>query len=113
MRNDTSLVSKVLEEIPNKYLAVIVASKRAKAINDGIRPLIRSSASKPSTVALEEIAAGYVVPETEELKIVAEEEAQFLPVPDYVTETDEDTDTEASAKTAIEDDEADMETAEE
>lgn len=62
MKDDTTLTSKVLEKIPNKYLAVIVASKRARAINDGERSLVKSSAKKHTTIALEEIAAGVVVP---------------------------------------------------
>ncbi len=90
MRTDTSLASKVLEEIPNKYLAVIVSSKRAKQLNDGKRPLIRSSASKPTTVAMEEIAAGHVVPDTERPEI-EEDAAELLPSPDDAPEADTET----------------------
>ena len=61
MKDDTTLINEVLEEIPNKYRAVIVASKRAKAINDETaRPLVRTGAKKPTTIALEEIAAGLI-----------------------------------------------------
>jgi DNA-directed RNA polymerase omega subunit len=91
MRNDTMLASKVLEEIPNKYLAVVVAAKRAKAINDGSRPLVKSSATKPSTMAMEEIAAGCVVPEAEELEIAGKEETQLLPTPDDVLDAEIET----------------------
>ena len=84
MRDDTGLAGKVLEKIPNKYLAVIVSSKRAKALNDGSRPLIKTSAVKPTTVAMEEVAAGYVVPDTERPAVEAAEknEAELLPSPD-------------------------------
>ena len=89
--------AKSWRKITNKYLAVVVASKRAKAINDGSRPLAKSSAAKPSTIAMEEIAAGYVVPETEELRIAAEEETQLLPTPDDVPDADAETKTETAA----------------
>ena len=97
MRDDASLAGKVLEEVPNKYLAVVVTSKRAKAINDGSRPLVKSGAAKPSTIAMEEIAAGCVVPETEELKIAVEEETQLLPTPDDVPDADAETETDIAA----------------
>ena len=102
MRDETSLASEVLERIPNKYLAVAAASKRARAINDGSRPLVKVGVAKPSTIAMEEIAAGHVVPETEELRIAAEEETQLLPTSDDVPEADADAETKASTKTETE-----------
>ena len=89
MKDDTTLVNEVLEQIPNKYLAVIVASKRAKMINDETaRPLVKSGASKPTTVALEEIAAEVVVPGPGRPEIEAakeekdDQEQEQLPSPD-------------------------------
>ena len=100
MRDDASLAGKVLDEIPNKYLAVVVTSKRAKAINDGSRPLVKSSAAKPSTIAMEEIVAGCVVPETKELRIAAEEATQLLPTSDDVPDTDAETEASTETETA-------------
>lgn len=84
MRDDKSLGSDVFEKIPNKYMAVVVASKRAKALNDGARPLIKMGQAKPTTIAMEEIAAGLVIP-TDEKQEVAEVEAEkkdLLPAPE-------------------------------
>jgi DNA-directed RNA polymerase omega subunit len=54
MRSDLELINKVLEKMPNKYEAMIVAAKRARELNAGSRPLIQS-------MALIEIADGAVV----------------------------------------------------
>ncbi|MEK7398435.1 MAG: DNA-directed RNA polymerase subunit omega [Candidatus Poribacteria bacterium] len=61
MRSDLELINKVLEKMPNKYEAMIVAAKRARELNAGSRPLIPSDAAKPTTMALIEIADGAVV----------------------------------------------------
>jgi DNA-directed RNA polymerase omega subunit len=52
MRSDLELINKVLEKIPNKYEAMIVAARRARELND---------AAKPTTMALIEIADGSIV----------------------------------------------------
>jgi DNA-directed RNA polymerase subunit omega len=62
MKDDLVLINQVLDRIPNKYMATVVASKRAKEINMGIRPLVNTDAVKPTTIALHEIAAGSIVP---------------------------------------------------
>jgi DNA-directed RNA polymerase omega subunit len=61
MRSDLELINKVLEKIPNKYEAMIVAARRARELNAGSRPLIPSDAAKPTTMALIEIADGSIV----------------------------------------------------
>ncbi len=60
MKDDTTLINGVMNQIRNKYLAVIVSSKRARAITDGLTPSIKTGATKPTTMALEEIASGEV-----------------------------------------------------
>ena len=102
MKDNTTLINEVMDRIPNKYMAVIVASKRARAINDGKRPLVKTGSSKPTTSALAEIAAGVIVPEPKSLEIeaveeiepsepaVEEEEAKQLPPPSDTPETDEE-----------------------
>jgi DNA-directed RNA polymerase omega subunit len=85
MKDDTTLINEVLRQIPNKYMAVMVASKRARAINDEtIRPLVRTGAAKPTTMALAEIAAGVVVPgeARPEIEAAEEEGKELLPSPD-------------------------------
>jgi DNA-directed RNA polymerase subunit omega len=67
MKDDVTLINEVLEKIPNKYMAVIVASKRAKDLNRGVKPMVKTDAVKPTTVALYEIAAGFVKPGPERI----------------------------------------------
>ncbi|MDQ1328123.1 MAG: DNA-directed polymerase subunit omega [Candidatus Poribacteria bacterium] len=62
MKDDLVLINQVLDRIPNKYMAMAVASKRAKELNMGVRPLVNTNAVKPTTIALYEIAAGAIVP---------------------------------------------------
>ncbi len=104
MKDSTALASEVLEKIPNKYMAVIVAAKRAKAINDGSRPQIKSGATKPTTLALEEIAADIVVPATKkpEIEEVKEEESELLPPPEAQTEAETETETDTETESESE-----------
>ena len=88
-KDDPTLIDEVLKHIPNKYLAVIVASKRAREINEGIRPLVKTRASKPTTMALEEIAQGLVLPDTERPELQAAEGKEMLPAPEE-TEAEEE-----------------------
>jgi DNA-directed RNA polymerase omega subunit len=90
MKDNTTLISEVMEKVPNKYMAVIVASKRARAINDGQRPLVKTGTSKSTTAALMEIAAGVVTPGVEPLEIEAPEEEDAL---DSETEEEEEEET--------------------
>jgi len=62
MKDDVSLINEVLEKIPNKYMAMMVSSKRARELNVGIRPLVKVDAAKPTTIAMYEIASGFIVP---------------------------------------------------
>jgi DNA-directed RNA polymerase subunit omega len=50
-------------QVDSKYALVIVAAKRARQLKDpNIAALVRGSTKNPLTVALEEIAAGKVIP---------------------------------------------------
>lgn len=94
MKDDTTLINEVLEKIPNKYMAVTVASKRAKAINDGTaRPLVKTGATKSTTMALSEIAAGVIGPAEARLETEAaeKEEKELLPSPDSPAAEEEST----------------------
>lgn len=87
MKDDVTLINEVMQRIPNKYMATIVASKRAKALNQGVRPLIRIEA-KPTTIALNEIAAGYIEPGTDridrQLLIVESNHDEIVPTPEII-----------------------------
>jgi len=61
MKNNLALINEVFQKMPNKYVAVAVASKRAKDLNAGLKPLIDTDATKTTTIALSEIAAGVIV----------------------------------------------------
>lgn len=50
-------------QVDSKYALVIVAAKRARQLKDpNVTPLVRGSTKNPLTIALEEIAAGKVIP---------------------------------------------------
>lgn len=44
----------------SRYTLVMIAAKRARQLVEGSEPMISSNASKPVTIALDEIAAGKV-----------------------------------------------------
>jgi len=56
MNDEVTLINRVMQRIPNKYMAMIVAAKRAKELNQGARPLVKVDVAKPTTTALYEIA---------------------------------------------------------
>lgn len=94
MKDDLVLINQVLDRIPNKYMATAVASKRAKEINMGIRPLVNTDAVKPTTIALYEIAAGAIVPgplrSDRELLASEIDRREVIPTNDLIDDTDED-----------------------
>lgn len=88
MKDNITLINKVLEKIPNKYMAMIVAAKRAKELNRGIKPLIKSDAVKPTTIALYEIANGFIKPGldkiSKEMLLPNTDKNDSLPSPELV-----------------------------
>ena len=52
--------------VSSKYALVIVAAKRARQIKEGATALLRASSGNPLTIALEEVAAGKVIPVEDE-----------------------------------------------
>lgn len=87
MKDDVTLINEVMQRIPNKYMAMMVAAKRAKALNQGVRPLIKIEA-KPTTIALNEIAAGYIEPGPDridkQLLIVDSNRDETIPTPEVI-----------------------------
>jgi len=49
-----------LNKVSNRYLLVVLASKRARQINRGAAARVASRHNKPTSMALEEIAAAKV-----------------------------------------------------
>lgn len=87
-KDNVRLINGVLKKIPNKYAAVIVASKRSRELNQGIKPLIKIDALKPSTVALAELAEGLIVAGPPKPKRITaqKEEKEALPSPEFMIE---------------------------
>lgn len=53
-------VQELVNQTKSKYALVVAASRRGRAIMDGFQPLVQVSATKPVTIALEEIQRGMV-----------------------------------------------------
>ncbi|MFQ5829595.1 MAG: DNA-directed RNA polymerase subunit omega [Candidatus Methylomirabilia bacterium] len=53
-------LEKALQKVPNRYLLVVLSSKRARQLNRGAAPQIESKHKKASSTALEEVAEGKV-----------------------------------------------------
>ena len=66
-------------ERPSKYALVIMAAKRARQVKDSARTLVETTSANPLTVALEEIAAGQIIPRVVEDKTVAAYQAALKP----------------------------------
>jgi len=49
-----------VDQIESKFSFVLAAAKRARQLQAGARPLIHTSARKPTRMAMEEVAAGTV-----------------------------------------------------
>ena len=49
-----------LDKVSNRYMLVVLASKRARQINRGAAARVVSKHNKPTSMALEEIAAAKV-----------------------------------------------------
>jgi DNA-directed RNA polymerase subunit omega len=70
-------VEDCLDKVDNRFQLVLVATKRARQLANGVQPLVEWENDKPTIVALREIADGLIGPSIldEPLHPVAEEEA--------------------------------------
>ena len=68
-----------LDALPSKYALVILAAKRARQIKDNARRLVDTRSTNPLTIALEEIAAGVIIPRIVEDATVAAHQAALKP----------------------------------
>lgn len=53
-------IEELLKNNGSVYKAVILAARRATELSQGLPPLVKTSVTKPSTIALEEIRKGLV-----------------------------------------------------
>jgi len=44
----------------NRYTSIVIVAKRARQIIDGVPPVIEGTATKPVTIAIEELEAGKI-----------------------------------------------------
>ncbi|MGB5340159.1 MAG: DNA-directed RNA polymerase subunit omega, partial [Gammaproteobacteria bacterium] len=80
-------VEDCLDKVDNRFQLVLVATKRARQLANGVQPLVEWENDKPTIVALREIAAGLIGPSIldEPLFPVAVEESildQEMPAPE-------------------------------
>jgi DNA-directed RNA polymerase subunit omega len=75
-------VEDCLDKVDNRFQLVLVATKRARQLANGVQPLVPWENDKPTIVALREIAAGHVGPSIldETVPSVFEEENEEEPV---------------------------------
>ncbi len=83
-------VTDCLEHVDNRFQLVLIASKRARQLSMGAKPLVEEEGDKPTVIALREIAANLVdasILETtniglfhddEEIEEIDDEEAERL-----------------------------------
>lgn len=112
-------VEDCLGQVENRFQLVLVATKRARQLANGVQPLVEWENDKPTIVALREIADGlidasildeplYPVMEEEETEeegaaeeTVSADEEKVEAAADADTETDTDTDEKAPAEDAV------------
>ena len=49
-----------MDRVGNRYAIVVAVAKRARQLKEGARPFVEIGSNNPTTIALHEIAAGYV-----------------------------------------------------
>jgi len=71
------------EKVPNRFLLTVAASKRARQLDDGARPLIDASTSNNRSldIALMEIQTGKIIVSIEDL---SEEDSILDEISDYL-----------------------------
>lgn len=57
-------VEDCLEHVDNRFELVLVATKRARQLAKGVEPLLPWENDKPTVMALREVAAGLIEPQT-------------------------------------------------
>ena len=68
-------VEDCLEHVDNRFNLVLLASKRARQLENGVEPLVPWDNDKPTVVALREIAAGLITNQTIEEQVEEKEDS--------------------------------------
>jgi DNA-directed RNA polymerase subunit omega len=82
-------VEDCLDKVDNRFQLVLVATKRARQLANGVQPLVEWENDKPTIVALREIAAGLIGP-------------SILDEPTHPVFEEEETETEGEAEVKTE-----------
>ncbi|MEA3302758.1 MAG: DNA-directed RNA polymerase subunit omega [Pseudomonadota bacterium] len=69
-------VEDCLDHVDNRFNLVLLATKRARQLANGVEPLIPWENDKPTVVALREIAAGLITVDTVDNQLNEEEESE-------------------------------------
>ncbi|WP_457668090.1 DNA-directed RNA polymerase subunit omega [Thiolapillus sp.] len=68
-------VEDCLDHVDNRFNLVLLASKRARQLENGVEPLVPWDNDKPTVVALREIAAGLITNQTIDEQVESKEES--------------------------------------
>ncbi len=69
-------VEDCLEHVDNRFNLVLLATKRARQLANGVEPLVPWENDKPTVVALREIAEGLITVDTVDEQLNQEEEGE-------------------------------------
>ncbi len=95
-------VEDCLGKVENRFQLVLVASKRARQLANGVQPLVEWENDKPTIVALREIAEGLIdasILEEPLYPVMEEEETEEEKAADETAAADEKVETKAGADT--------------
>lgn len=77
-----SFIEELVQQLGSSYDVVVVASKRAKQLRDGARPLVETETNNPLTIAFHEIAEGKII--AQPVEEIPEEAANTSAAGDYL-----------------------------
>jgi DNA-directed RNA polymerase subunit omega len=98
-------VEDCLGKVENRFQLVLVASKRARQLANGVQPLVEWENDKPTIVALREIAEGLIdasILEEPLYPVMEEEETEEEKAADAIAAVDEQVETKAAAESTEE-----------
>lgn len=76
-------VEDCLDNVDNRFLLVLAATKRARQLANGAAPMVEEENDKPTVIALREIASGLEAPSDEEIaaqqEMIGAESAEETP----------------------------------
>ncbi|OOZ42095.1 DNA-directed RNA polymerase subunit omega [Solemya elarraichensis gill symbiont] len=75
-------VEDCLEHVDNRFDLVLLATRRARQLSEGVEPLLPEENDKPTVIALREIAEGLVSNESLDAALAVED------VPEEISEED-------------------------